>query len=458
MSRKYALQPPRTALCYRESLPSPEFTPMSLASRAGVLAGLAALALAAFALPLPAQSPFDEMLLDLRSTKPGTRIRALRAVIQSGYPDTLTAIAPLTLDPDDDVQLEAIDAELTFCLAPVPNPRQARSFKAENGSIAPAVFEAGPLAVLPRAIPAEVLVDLSAAVRDDDARVRTAAALALGVLGSPALGPRASDTDRTLTTDIVYALRHPDPATREALLRAVARLFEPPPHASPPVAIGDAAIAALNDTDGRVRLWASDTLGWLRERRATTALEERVAYYRTGPEAEAALHALARIAAASSAATFRAHLSAREAPVRVMAIEGLGRLRDPSAIQIITSSLAGEHDAAALLAGAFAFYQLGSAGNLDQLVTALTTPALARQARAYLTELGAAASEGLRAYLQRPDPAVRQAVTEVLGLSGDAGSLRALEAAARDPDPAVAEAVRQALIRLRTLPIGVRSH
>ena len=430
---------------------------MPIPSRAGARAGLTALLLAV-SVAASAQSPFDAMLTDLRSPREGTRIKALRTLVQSGYPQVLTAMAPLVLDSSNDVQLEAIDSLLTACLAPAPNPKRATPFKAENGSIAPAVFEAGPLAVLPRAVPGEVLVNLSSATKDDDARVRTSAAFALGVLGSGALGPRTSDVDRALTTDLVYALRHPDAATREALLRATARLFEPPPHASAPVAIGDAVIAAMNDGDPRVRLWASDTLGWLRERRAAPALGERVVYYKRGPEAEAALHALARIAPPDAAAAFRAHLVAVDAPMRVMALEGLGRLRDDTALPAITSALASEKDPAVLLAGAFAYFQLGSAANLEQMATALVDPALSHQARVYLTELGPEAAEGLRAYLQRPDPALRQAVAEVLGLSGDQGSLRALEAAARDPEPPVAEAVRQALVRLRSLPIGVRAH
>ncbi len=202
--------------------------------------------------------------------------------MQAGYPQVLSAMAPLALDSDNGVQLEAIDALLSVCLAPAPDPKRAKAFKTVNGSIAADVFEALPLVVLPRPVPGEVLMTLSSATKDDDARVRTSAALALGVLGSPALGPRPADADRTITNDMVYALRHPDPATREALLRAAARLFEPPPHASAPTAIGDAVIAAMNDPDERVRLWASDTLGWLRERRAAAALGERLAFYKTG--------------------------------------------------------------------------------------------------------------------------------------------------------------------------------
>jgi HEAT repeat protein len=431
---------------------------MLLFRRAGARAGIVALALLGHGWPSAAQTPFDPILADLKSPKAGTRIKALRTLMQSGYPQVLPAMAPLVLDSSNDVQLEAIDALLTVCLAPAPDPKKAVTFKAENGSIAPAVFDALPLAVLPRAVPADVLLNLSAATKDDDARTRTGAALALGVLGSAALGVRSDEVDRALTTDVVYALRHPDPATREALLRAVARVFEPPPHASAPVAIGDAVIAALNDGDTRVRLWASNTLGWLRERRAAPALGERLAYYTRGPEAEAALHAIARIAPPGAAPTFRAFLVASSAPMRVMALEGLGRLGDASAIPAIASAIGAEKDPAVLLAGAFAYFRLGGHANIEQLALALVNPALARQARAYLTELGPEVAEGLRPYLQRPEPDLRQAVAEVLGVSGDTGSLRALETAARDADPAVAEAVRQALLRLRALPAGVRAH
>jgi HEAT repeat protein len=405
-----------------------------------------------------AQTVFDRMLAGLRSPSASDRIKAIREVQSSGYPDVFGALAPVVLDPDNGVQLKAIDALLTACLAPAPALATAKPFDAPNGSIAESVFERSPLAVLPRPIPAIALTNLSAATKDDEGRVRVAAAFALGVLGSPMMGPRSAEVDRALQDGYPYALRHPDPATREALVRAAARLFEPPPHASAPVAIADAVIAALNDEDERVRLWASDTLGWFRERRAVPALTERLAFYKHGKEADAALHALARIAQPESAFAFRQALTDRAPETRVIALEGLGRLRNPDAAPAIVDALRNERDPGVLLAGAFAYYLLGQKANMDVLVRALVNPETARQALVYLTELGAEAAPDLRPHLQQGDPALRMAVAEVLGLSGDAASLPVLEAAARDSDAGVAEAVRQALIRLRTLPAGIRVH
>jgi HEAT repeat protein len=408
--------------------------------------------------PAPAQTTIDLLRDQLRSPRTGRRIEAIRTLEGSGAPDVLSMLAPLVNDPEREVQLVAIDGLLTVCLAPAPNPRRASPFRPVNGSIADSVFASVPFDLLPRAIPQAVILNLLTATKDDEGGVRVAAALALGALASPAMGARTPDVERALVSELVYGLQHRDPATREAVVRAIGRIFDPPPRTSAPTAVGDAAIAALNDPDARVRLWASDTLGWLRERRAAPALAERFGFYRHGVEAEAALHALARIAQPQSADIFRQAMTARQPELRVMAVEGLGRLRDPAAAPAISGALASERQPTVLLAGAFSFFLLGERSNLDRLVLALADPALFRQAQVYLTELGAEAAPDVRPYLQRPDPVLRLRVAEVLGLSGDRDSLRVLEAAARDVDPAVSEAVRQALIRLRMLPAGVRVH
>jgi HEAT repeat protein len=254
-------------------------------------------------------------------------------------------------------------------------------------------------------------------------------------------------------------MHHPDTATRESVARAAGAMFVPPRGATVPVAIGDALIAALNDSDGTVRVEATQALGWVREARAEQALKDRLAFYKKGPEALAALHALARIAGRTSAEVLRQALPSREAPWRVAAFEGLGRIRDRAALPAMTAQARGDRDETVRLAGAFAFYLLGEPGNLDQLVRALGSPALGRQARAYLTELGPEVAPDLHRWLQEPgDAPVRRAVAEVLGLSGHAASEPILQAVARsDADPSVAEAARQAALRLHALPDGVRT-
>jgi HEAT repeat protein len=405
-----------------------------------------------------AQPAFQELLYDLQSPREATRVKAARAIALSGYPDAASALVPLLADRADAVQLEAIDALVGIALASAPGTNAANTFKRVRGSIAWSVFEAGPLAVLPRTWPPELLTSLAAALRDEDEAVRSAAAGALAVIGSPAVSAPAAETLKALSVDVIYALRSRDVHTREAVARAAGAIFTPPAGAAVPVAIGDALIAALNDAESPVRAAAADALGWVREVRAEQALRDRFAFFREGPEAESALHALARMASPASAGVFRRALTSREAGYRLIGAEALGRLRDRTVLPVLSAMAERERERSVLVATAFAFYLLGEHSNLQRLAEALLVPDVARQARAYLTELGATSAPELHSWLQQNDPALRKAVVEVLGLSGHAASEAALQQVARgDSDRAVAEAARQALLRLRALPQGART-
>jgi HEAT repeat protein len=406
-----------------------------------------------------AQPAFQHLLEDLQSNSEGTRANAVRSLTTSGYPDAASAITPLLADPANSVQLEVINGLLTIALAPAPpGAGLATPLKSVKGSIAWSVFDAGPLAVLPRVWPPELITNLATTLHDDDSRVRVAAAGALGVIASPAMSVLSPENREALAAGMAAALRHPDVNTRQAVARAAGVVFTPPARGTAPGSIGDALIDSLNDTESSVRTAATEALGWVGEGRAEQALRDRLAFYGRGEEAETTLHALARIAGPASTRVFQQALGSREVPHRVMAVEGLGRQRQPTAVPLLTSLVQAEHDPSVLLAGAFAFYLLGERGNVERLVAGLVQPDLARQARAYLTELGADIAPELHASLRHHDPAVRRAVAEVLGLSGHAASEAPLMQVARgDSDPAVAEVARQATIRLRALTHGART-
>jgi HEAT repeat protein len=405
-----------------------------------------------------AQAGFHELLADLQSSREATRVKAVRALSTSGYPDVSSALLPLLADPANTVQLEVIDALLGIALAPAPARDLAVPLKREHGSIAWSVFEAGPLAVLPRAWPGQLTNQLGSALRDDDWRVRVAAAGALAVLASPWSGALPSDAQGQLAADLTATLASRDAATREAAARAAGTIFAGATDPPLRTALANALIEALNDSESTVRVAATEALGWLADERAAHALRERYTFYGRGPEAEAALHALTRLAKPADARIFREALSSRDVAQRVIGAEGLARLRDPTAVSILTARMQAERENSVLLAITFAFRQLGGHENLERLVTALTRPGLARQARAYLTELGAEVAPELEAFLRNDDPPIRRVAVEVLGLSGHPASEAALQPVARsDSDPAVAEAARQAVIRLRALPGGVRT-
>ena len=103
---------------------------------------------------------------------------------EAAYPESAVPLAKVIVDPRDDVQLEAIAAELNIFLAEKIVPRKRVGFLVEVRSsvAADAIFLSGPLAIGPRSVPIEVLDALRTAARDDNPRVRLEAVYAFGVL------------------------------------------------------------------------------------------------------------------------------------------------------------------------------------------------------------------------------------------------------------------------------------
>ena len=77
----------------------------------------------------------------------------------AAYPEAAVPLAKLVVDPQDDVQLAAIAAEINIFLAEQIVPRRRVGFIVEVRTpvAADAVFDSGPLAIGTRPVPTEVL-------------------------------------------------------------------------------------------------------------------------------------------------------------------------------------------------------------------------------------------------------------------------------------------------------------
>src|SRR6187397_1136493 len=62
------------------------------------------------------QLRFDDVIRNLRNPDPKVRMDAVRLLRDAKYPEAIAPMAPLVLDPFDDIQLETIAAELAFFL------------------------------------------------------------------------------------------------------------------------------------------------------------------------------------------------------------------------------------------------------------------------------------------------------------------------------------------------------
>lgn len=378
---------------------------------------------------------FEDVVRNLRNPDPKIRINAVRLLRESGHFEAVGPMVPLVNDPVDDIQLEAIAAELSFYLVePVPSKRKvALLIEVRNPGQAPVAFELGPLAAWPRPVPPELVTALLQALDDEQARVRVEAIYTIGVIGRTPLAPAQEEA-------LLKALDHYDPAIRTGAARVVGRLGV--------TAAGDALVKAINDSNSQVRYAAMRALGDIREVRAIQALTEQLTFYGKGEGAWSALHALAIIAHPSSVPLFKARLADKDPFIRRAAIEGLARTRDASETSVFEEAAGTDPSEPVRAAAAFALQSLGR-NYIPRLVESMDSAKMASQVTGYLIELGPAVVAPLLSHLHDQDAVIRANVARALGAIGGAAALAAIEPLLQDKDRTVVEAATRAIERAK---------
>jgi HEAT repeat protein len=381
------------------------------------------------------QVRFDDVVRNLRNPDPKARLDSVRLLRDAKYPEAIVPMAPLVLDPVDDIQLEAIAAEVSFFVDQDIKSRRMVGFVLEkrNPLVAATAFDLGPLALVPRTSPPELITSLLQAIDDGNPRVRLEAMYAVGVVARP---PLASDE----TALLIKALDHFDPGVRAAAARVIGRLKVDQ--------AADPLVKAINDSHADVRYSAMLALGAIRATRAVSPLGQQFEYYKKGEGAWSALEALAEIASPASVPVFEAHIDDNDPSVRRAAIEGLGRTGDASQLDTI-QKLATTDDAPMVrLAASFAMQKLGR-DYTSRIVDQMNDEKIVLQAQEYLLELGPSVVPLLAPRLQDPDVGVRVAVAELLGTLGNESTISALKAATADANGSVAEAAKRAIQKIQ---------
>jgi HEAT repeat protein len=381
------------------------------------------------------QHRFDDVIRNLRNPDPKVRLAAVQLLRESRYPEAIEPIAALVTDPVDQIQLEAIAAELTFfLLEDVRTKKRVAGFvEVRNPGRAVSAFEMGPLAITPRAAPPELVDGLLRAIDDENPKVRSEAIYALGAIAGRVLSEGES-------TQLIKALDHYDPIIRAAAARVIGRLKV--------TGAGDALLKAVGDSQAPVRYAALRALGEIHDARAVQSLTEQLNFYGKGEGAWSALDALARIADPSSVPLFKAHLADKDPFLRRAAAEGLGRAGDSTELPALEIGAGNDPSETARAAMAFALQKLGR-NYLPRLVESLASPKTATQAAEYFVELGTPVAPQLFSHLQDPLPEVRANVAIVLGAIGDPASINALQPLTQDKDRAVAQSAERAIERLK---------
>jgi HEAT repeat protein len=401
-----------------------------------------------------AQVPLETAIADLRSPDRDTRLRAVLLLKDAAHPDAARPLVPLIGDPDDEIQYEAIGAELNAFLAEkvVSKRRVGGVFEVRNRVMAEAAFSAGPVALGVHHVPAEVMSALLSAVPDDNAYIGLEALYAFGALAPNAAGTELSDLLDKAAPEFAAFVGASEPQQRIAALRVIGRVFarrvgEP----AVPSAVGDAVVIALNDPDRLVREAAAATIGAMRYERAIQAVTELFQHFRSGVVADQLLDALARIGHGSARPVMITALDRGSAAMKRSAVEGLARMNDAAALAAAEEALNRDRNESVRLARGFASAWFGK-GGLDEIVNAAAHGRLREQAVGYLSELAPGRAAMVGRHAQDPDAVIRRDVADALGMSGDAAALPIVEALTRDAEPRVSQAAARAVARLRVAP------
>ncbi len=321
-----------------------------------------------------APARFEDVVRNLRNPDAKIRISAVRLLREAGYAEAIGPIAPLINDPVNDIQLEALGAELSFYLVEaVPTKKRvALVVEVRTDGQAPAAFEMGPLASWPKPVPPELVDALLTAIDDDNSKVRVEAIYTLGVI---ARAPLPAGADARL----IKALDHYDSTIRAAAARVIGRLQVK--------TAGDGLFKAINDSNANVRYAAMRALGEIRDERAVQTLNEQFTYYGKGEGAWSALDALARIAHPSSVPLFKSHLSDKDPYLRRASAEGLARIDDKpqlriddrSQLMMLLEDAGNDPSDMARAAMAFALFKKGNPTYLGRLVDFLDSDRTAPQ-------------------------------------------------------------------------------
>ena len=125
--------------------------------------------------------------------------------------------------------------------------------------------------------------------------------------------------------------------------------------------IGNVLIENINSREPEVRRAAMHTLGRLRYTNAVQALLDQFSYYQKGPDAAAALDALAGIGHGSATSVFEQALANSNAGWRRLGVEGLARSGNREALASLQQMGQSERSSDVLLALHFANIKLGGA-------------------------------------------------------------------------------------------------
>jgi HEAT repeat protein len=377
----------------------------------------------------------------LKDSDVDVRDEAVKAIVNIGMQHSLEPLVQATHDNNPDVQMRAVDGLVNFYLPGYVttggvtrtftrvSKRIKDRFSSRNDDVIGAAVTVRPDIIA-------VLADLIGGSASMDGR--TDAARAAGILRGRAALPALEKALQSKNTPLIF----------ESLV-AIQKIGD--------TSAGPSVAFLANDFDAQVQSTAIETLGILHTTSAAPQIRQVVNRPRSDRVHRAALEALSMLAQPEDRSVFLGYRNDKDADLRMSALEGLGRIRDPQDYPMIEAAYNGEKDLKPRLAAAFGLVNEGKVevaeySPLRYLINNLNVSKGNSTAVAYLQELSRRGDvrKALLPVLSTGTKEEKLGLIRALGPNADPETVEALQALTKDPNPDVSiAAARNQTVKAR---------
>ncbi|HXR74887.1 MAG TPA: HEAT repeat domain-containing protein [Bryobacteraceae bacterium] len=369
---------------------------------------------------------------------PDTDVReeAVKAIIKIGTQYSLDPLIEATHDNDASIQSQAVDGLVNFYLPGyVTTGGLSHTFTRVGRRIKSALSSRNDQTVDPGVLVRSDVIEAIGGVITGGAgfEARADGARAAGVLRGRAALPALEKALKSKNSDLIF----------ESLV-ALQKIGD--------TSAGPSVAFLANDFDERVQTTALETLGVLHVTTAAPQIRQVIGRPRNDKVRRAALGALAMLGLPADKSIFEEYANSKDSDLRIAALEGIGRIRDPQDFPTLEKAFNDEKNLKPRLAAAFA---LVSEGKLDTsefsplryLVNGLGLSKGNSASQAYLQELCRRQDVRQAVVKLIPDATKAEKLGLIAALAPNAGkeTTAALEQLTKDPDAEVSISAARSL-------------
>ena len=378
----------------------------------------------------------------LKDPDSDVRDEAVKSIVRIGTQYSLDPLIQATHDSNGSIQMRAVNGLVNFYLPGyVTTGGVTRTFTRVSRWVKDQFSNRNDDVVSTGVTVRPEVIEAIAALIDGGASMdcRSEAARAAGILRGHAALPALEKALQSKDTGLIF----------ESLV-AIQKIGDP--SAGPSVAL------LANDFDAQVQAISIETLGILHNTDAAPQIRQVVNRPHGERVHRVALEALAMLALPEDRKIFLQYKNDKDPELRMAALEGLGRLRDPEDYPVLEGAFNNEKELKPRLAAAFGLVSEGKVDTnefspLRYLVNGLDLSKGNSASQAYLEELCRRQDvrKALLPLLAKGTKAEKLGLIHALAPNADSDTDAALSALTQDPDPevSVAAARQQKIAKTR---------